>query len=142
MSRTRAALLVGTCLLLAGCTAATATATEAASAPGPSATRSATPQTTARPTPSASPTAVVVAVRLANGVITPPTGRVAVHLGSPVVIRFTSDIADTVHVHGYDIEQPVKAGIPTDIAFTADLQGTFEVETHDTTMVLTLIQVS
>ncbi len=140
MSRTRAALLVGSCLLLAGCTSATAT--QAASTPGPSATRSATPQLTARPTPSVSPTTVVVAVRLAKGVITPPTGRVTVRLGSPVVIRFTSDIADTVHVHGYDIEQPVKAGTTTDIAFTADLQGTFEVETHATTMVLTLIQVS
>lgn len=171
MSRRNAALLGAAGLLLAGCSTAQATAgaagtpstaTSASTATGtatmptaaattaspatppasPSASRSAVTQMTARPTASTSAQATVLEVRLAKGSVTPPTDRVKVPLGSRVVIRFTSDISDTVHVHGYDIEQAVRAGTTTDIAFVADLQGTFEVETHDSTMVLMQLQVS
>ena len=126
MSRRTTALLGAAGLLLTGCSAAAATAGAAG-----------TP-----PTASTSAQATVIEVRLAQGAVTPPTGRVKVPLGSRVVIRFTSDIADTVHVHGYDVEKAVRAGTTTDIAFVADLQGTFEVETHDSTLVLMQLQVS
>lgn len=169
MSRRNAALLGAAGLLLAGCstaqatagaaggpstapsasaatgTAATPTPTKASPAAppaSPSASRSAVTQMTARPAASTSAQAMVIAVRLAKGAVTPPTDRVKVPLGSRVVIRFTSDISDTVHVHGYDVEKAVRAGTTTDIAFVADLQGTFEVETHDSTMVLMQLQVS
>ena len=156
MSRKTTTLLGAAGLLLAGCSAAGATAgstgpqstpealTASPTTPssGPSASRSAVTQMTARPTASTSAQATVIEVRLAKGAVTPPTGRVKVPLGSRVVIRFTSDIADTVHVHGYDVEKAVRAGTTTDIAFVADLQGTFEVETHDSTMVLMQLQVS
>ncbi|HEY5186477.1 MAG TPA: hypothetical protein VIM19_16610 [Actinomycetes bacterium] len=169
MTRRNVALLGAAGLLLAGCStahatvdasgippttpsasAATGTATTPASttaspAPpsaGPSTSRSAVTQMTARPTASTSAQATVIEVRLAKGAVTPPTDRAKVPLGSRVVIRFTSDISDTVHVHGSDIEQAVRAGTTKDIAFVADLQGTFEVETHDSTMVLMQLQVS
>jgi hypothetical protein len=170
MLRRTTTLLGAAGLLLAGCSAAGATAgstglpstppaagtvsnAPTASTPAaktaspttsgsPSASRAAVTQMTARPTASTSAQATVIEVRLAKGAVTPPTGRVKVPLGSRVVIRFTSDIADTVHVHGYDVEKAVSAGATTDIAFVADLQGTFEVETHDSTMVLMQLQVS
>ena len=143
MSRKTTTLLGAAGLLLAGCSAAGATAGPTGPpSGGPNASRSAVTQMTARPTASTSAQATVIEVRLAKGAVLPPTGRVRVPLGSRVVIRFTSDIADTVHVHGYDVEKAVRAGTTTDIAFVADRQGTFEVETHDSTMVLMQLQVS
>jgi plastocyanin len=45
-------------------------------------------------------------------------------------IRFvvTSDIADEVHVHGYDIAKDVAAGSSVRFDFPAKLEGVFEVE--------------
>ena len=47
-------------------------------------------------------------------------------------IRFdvTSDTADAVHVHGYDIEEEVPTGGTAKFDFPADLEGVFEVELH------------
>ena len=47
-------------------------------------------------------------------------------------IRFdvTSDTADEVHVHGYDIKEEVPAGGTAKFDFPADLEGVFEVELH------------
>jgi hypothetical protein len=47
-------------------------------------------------------------------------------------IRFdvTSDTADEVHVHGYDVEEEVPAGGTAKFDFPADLEGVFEVELH------------
>ena len=140
MSRKATVLLGAAGLLLTGCSAAGATA---ASVGTPATGVNATTATTSNATPAATAgQATVIEVRLAKGAVTPPTGRVKVPLGTRVVIRFTSDVADTVHVHGYDVEQSVRAGSTTDIAFVADLQGSFEVETHDSTMVLMQLQVS
>jgi hypothetical protein len=45
-------------------------------------------------------------------------------------IRFivTSDVADEVHVHGYDIAKDVRAGGSARFSFPAKLEGVFEVE--------------
>ena len=45
-------------------------------------------------------------------------------------IRFvvTSDVADEVHVHGYDIAKEVPAGGSARFSFPAKLEGIFEVE--------------
>jgi hypothetical protein len=45
-------------------------------------------------------------------------------------IRFvvTSDVADEVHVHGYDIAKDVRAGGSVRFGFPAKLEGVFEVE--------------
>ncbi len=45
-------------------------------------------------------------------------------------IRFvvTSDVADEVHVHGYDIAKDVKAGGSVRFSFPAKLEGIFEAE--------------
>ena len=42
----------------------------------------------------------------------------------------TSDSADTIHVHGYEIEKDVVAGQQTVITFVADQAGRYEIETH------------
>ncbi len=49
-------------------------------------------------------------------------------LNQPVIIRVTSDVADEVHVHGYDKTAPVAAGSTVDLRFDANIPGVFEVE--------------
>lgn len=45
-------------------------------------------------------------------------------------IRFTveSDVADEVHVHGYDLSQDVTAGGSVEFDFAAEIEGIFEIE--------------
>jgi heme/copper-type cytochrome/quinol oxidase subunit 2 len=45
-----------------------------------------------------------------------------------VSIRVTSDVADEVHLHGYDKKVDVAPGAPATLTFTADIPGIFEVE--------------
>lgn len=46
----------------------------------------------------------------------------------PVVVVVTSDVADEVHVHGYDLMKDVAAGATVKIGFVANLSGRFEFE--------------
>jgi hypothetical protein len=72
-----------------------------------------------------------VEVTIAAGNVTPdPSRKVEVATGDPVHISVTSDHADEVHVHGYDIEKEVSADGTVTIDFTADIPGQFEVEAH------------
>jgi FtsP/CotA-like multicopper oxidase with cupredoxin domain len=73
---------------------------------------------------------VTIDVTIANGKITPPATTYDVSLGATVTINVTSDAADTVHVHGYEIEKEATAGTKTVITFVADKTGRYEVETH------------
>jgi hypothetical protein len=51
--------------------------------------------------------------------------------GDRVVIIVTSDVADEVHVHGYDLMRNVAAGGTARIRFEATLPGRVEVELED-----------
>lgn len=48
--------------------------------------------------------------------------------GEQVRFEVTSDVADEVHVHGYDLLQVVPAGGTVSFDFPADIEGIFEVE--------------
>jgi hypothetical protein len=64
-----------------------------------------------------------------------PEGGIArdsVARGRIVVITVTSDVADEVHVHGYDLTADVAPGGPATIRFTADAPGRFEIELENT----------
>ena len=51
--------------------------------------------------------------------------------GDEVRFEVQSDIAEHVHVHGYDVIQDVEPGKPVVFAFPADIEGVFEVELED-----------
>jgi hypothetical protein len=70
----------------------------------------------------------VVRIIVVNG--SPKGGivRETVDKGDRVVIVVGSDVADEVHLHGYDIVRDVTAGGMARIAFLATLPGRFEVE--------------
>jgi hypothetical protein len=57
--------------------------------------------------------------------------RVTVSEGRRVVLLVTSDVADHVHLHGYDIMRDVAPGQPARIAFRATIVGTVEAELED-----------
>ena len=60
-----------------------------------------------------------------------PVGGVAkitVNKGQPVRFSVTSDVADEVHVHGYDLHKDVPKGGSVSFAFPAKLEGVYEAE--------------
>lgn len=48
--------------------------------------------------------------------------------GDQIRFEVTSDVADEVHVHGYDLSEDVKAGGTVSFDFPAEIEGIFEVE--------------
>jgi hypothetical protein len=105
--------------------AATTTASGAAG-PGTTAAGSATVTTTAPTTTAAGP---VIEIAYRGGKLE-GNGRKQVTKGQTVTLRVTSDVADEVHVHGYDKEAAIPAGGTAEVVFKADVAGVFEVELH------------
>lgn len=68
--------------------------------------------------------------------------RVEVDAGSVVALMVASDIAEEVHVHGYDILRAVSDGHPAHFAFTASIPGVFEVEFEGSGRLLLLLEIS
>ena len=61
--------------------------------------------------------------------------------GEQVTLVITADVADEVHVHGYDLTAELAPGTPAELTFDATLPGVFEVELHDAGTVLLTLQV-
>jgi hypothetical protein len=57
--------------------------------------------------------------------------QVTVARNRRVVLTVTSDVADHVHLHGYDLMADVGPGRPARIAFRATIVGTVEAELED-----------
>ena len=77
------------------------------------------------------PADLAISVDFADGVAEISEDRFEVARHGIVEIAITSDVADEVHVHGYDIRQAVAAGDSTTLRFTADIPGVFEVELEE-----------
>ena len=90
---------------------------------------------------SASATGQRIEVEVAGGQVSGDTGRVPVTAGEQVTLVITSDVADEVHVHGYDLEAELSPGQPAEIAFDATIPGVFEVELHEAGTQLLSLQV-
>jgi hypothetical protein len=119
--------------------------------PTPSQTPSQTPpETTEAPTETApTPDAVEVEVEVEEGRVVVKRegeevsgGTVEVAQGEEVVIVVEADVADEVHLHGYDVKADVAPGSPATIELTADVPGIFECELEDAGKVLFELEVS
>ncbi|MEV4496335.1 hypothetical protein AB0J84_11595 [Micromonospora arborensis] len=147
-TRTLTALAAGvlTALLVTGCgqgddpSGATPSAAATSAAPPSAATTAPASAASPTPSPSASASTPVVdreiVVTIAKRRVSPPTGRITVDKGKLVRITVTSDVADELHVHGYDLGARLPARTPASVEFRADKTGLFEVETHETELVL------
>jgi hypothetical protein len=69
-----------------------------------------------------------VEVTYAGGAVRGGVSRISVGLGRQVQFVVHSDVADEVHVHGYDRKATVAAGGTATVDFVADQAGVFEVE--------------
>ena len=141
MHRRTLSLLAAALLLVAsGCASGD---DDPSTEPTPNASMSrSTPAASSAPTESeGTEKAVEITVAVSDGKVTPKPHRVDVPLGSQVRLQVTSDVDDELHVHGFDIEEPLEAGRTTMIELTADQQGVFEVETHETELELLQLEV-
>ena len=94
-----------------------------------------TPATTSAPTTAggspattAASVGTVVAVTVRGGSVVEGGSRQRATLNQSVTVRVTSDVADEVHVHGYNKTFQVAAGQRGEVTFVANIPGVFEVE--------------
>jgi heme/copper-type cytochrome/quinol oxidase subunit 2 len=80
-------------------------------------------------------------VEVTDGQASGDTGRVPVPAGTTVTLVVSGDVADEVHVHGYDLTADVSPDVPAEIGFDATIPGVFEVELHDAGTVLLTLQI-
>ncbi len=119
-ARRRAAFAAAGLLVMAGCGGGDDSPTLASDTTTPTAAGG-------TPAPTAAPGAVV-AVTVRGGSVVAGTSRQRATLNQPVTVRVTSDVADEVHVHGYEKRVDVAAGRTSEVTFLANISGVFEVE--------------
>ena len=90
-----------------------------------SAATATTPTATTRPTVSR---AQIITVNVENGKPVGGVAKATVKQGKRVALVVHSDVADEVHLHGYDLSRDVEAGGTATIAFKAKIAGRFEAE--------------
>ena len=100
-----------------------------------------TPTTTTAP-PTTDVGKVVIVAGYVGGDVQVESDRVEVAIDSTVEIQVTSDVAEEVHVHGYDFFTDVEPGRLGTIVFTADIPGIFEVELEGSRLLLFELEVS
>jgi len=118
------ALLAGA-LLLAGCGGGSKSSSQTTTAATTAPVRTVTAQPVTRP---AEPKATVITIQIKDGKPVGGITRVTVRKPQRVELVVHSDVADEVHLHGYDLHQDVEAGGTARIGFPATIQGVFEAE--------------
>lgn len=135
------ATALGCAALLTGCAGPDGNPDDdAAATPAVSATTAAGSPSPPGPSPSADD-AQAISITVSGGEVTGVEPRTVVPTGSRVRLTITSDVADEVHVHGYDLTERLTVAQAVSLEFAADTPGTVEVEMHDAGTVLTRLQV-
>lgn len=89
----------------------------------------------------AAPKARVESIRIKGG---KPAGGVQTlkyDSGDTIALRFSTDKAGEVHIHGFDQEFEVTPESPKVVRFKADIEGIFEIEDHETDELLAKLEV-
>ncbi|HZN21994.1 MAG TPA: hypothetical protein VFB57_05490 [Gaiellaceae bacterium] len=73
----------------------------------------------------------VVRVTVVDGAAEGGIVRATVGQGDRVRLVVTSDVADEIHLHGYDVSRDVAAGGTVTLAFRASIPGRFEAELEE-----------
>ena len=97
----------------------------------------ATPTSTSSPVQDSS----VREIEVRDGSVVGGVQRIGVDLGDMITIRIRSDVADEVHLHGYDLSQPVAPDAPAELTFSADIPGVFELELEERGMSIAQLEV-
>ena len=72
--------------------------------------------------------AQTVTIEVEDGAVQGDPGLTSFELGDHVVLHVSADVADEVHVHGYDIMRDIEPGETATIEFEADIPGRFDAE--------------
>ena len=139
--RSLAGLLTTAALVLCGCagTDATSDASPASAARASSPEASEASGASAGSTTASTPAGRRIEVTVAAGEVSGDTGRIPVPAGEQVTLVVTGDVADEIHLHGYDLTAALSPGTPAELVFDATVPGVFEVELHEAgTVLLTL----
>jgi len=94
-------------------------------------TTTATTASTTAPTTTTANAPVTIRVLVKGGKPVGGIQRATVKKGQKVAIVVHSDVADEVHVHGYDLMKDVESGGTVRIVFPATITGVFEAELED-----------
>jgi FtsP/CotA-like multicopper oxidase with cupredoxin domain len=72
----------------------------------------------------------VIDLSIRNGELPADTRVVRVRQGDDVTLRWTTDAALAIHLHGYDLERKLAPGPSVSMRFTAKATGRFPIEVH------------
>jgi hypothetical protein len=102
-------------------------ATSSSATATPTATATPSEEGTAKETPTPTPTPKPEPPLVVPGKVT----ELRFKEGDTVRFRVRSDVADHVHVHGYDLMKDVEPGKTITFSFPATITGIFEIELED-----------
>ena len=77
---------------------------------------------------------------VSSGVVAGPEVLIA-REGFPVAISVTADVADLVHLHGYELQQPIQASETITLQFNANIAGRYLLELEDSAIPLASLEV-
>ena len=95
-----------------------------------------TTKTPGSPSPStsgpvaAAPDGRTIEITVTGREVDPAPSTVSLGVGDRLTLLVTSDHDDTLHIHGFDVEEPLTAGAATSVTLTGAQPGVYEVETH------------
>lgn len=134
------ACVLGSALLAGACGGSDAGSAEHADHPATSAAPASKAPAAPESTEQAAP--AVHRFTIEGGELAEGPDRIEVAKGETVVIEVTSDVADELHVHGYDKQLVLAAGKPAKLEFVASIPGAFEIELHEFHGQLTQLRVT
>ena len=70
------------------------------------------------------------------------SSRLEIPLGARIELTVESDVADELHLHGYDVMLDLEAGVPGVLELTADIPGIFEMELESSRLLITELEVA
>lgn len=97
------------------------------------------PATTAPPAAAPDPRVVELVVRDGQRIAGPD--RIELRQDELLTLRVSSDSADELHLHGYDLHLHLRPGEPAELTFRAVHTGRFEYELHKTHLPLGSLEV-
>ena len=71
-----------------------------------------------------------VTITVTGTKVTPAPSTVDLPVGESLTLTVTSDHADELHIHGFEVEKELTAGTPLSVTVTGKQPGVYEVETH------------
>lgn len=96
----------------------------------PPATQTAAPVAATAPVTVEVPKPQLFEVVVSKGKLVSGPVVIQVHEGDDVQLQITSDHADELHMHGYDLHLSLKPNVPATLAFRAEHSGRFDYELH------------